>query len=75
MGELAKEYEGKVQFELVSPQETQAAAEDLAKFGFTDAKHGLVAFDSNGEAQVMIPGHSFGREVIVGAIEQVLGGL
>lgn len=75
MGELAKEYEGKVKFELVPPEETLAAVEDMAKFGFTDAKHGLVAFDSNGEAQVKIPGHSFGREVIVGAIEQVLGGL
>ena len=73
MGELAKEYEGKVQFELVSPQETQAAAEDLERFGFTEASHGLVAFDASGEPQVMIPGHSFGREEIVGAIEKVLG--
>ena len=75
MSELATEYEGKVRFELVSPEETLAAGEDIAKFGFTDAKHGLVAFDSSGEAQVKIPGHSFGREEIVAAIEQVLGGL
>ena len=47
----------------------------MAEFGFTDAKHGLVAFDSQGEAKVKIPGHSFGREEIENAIEQVLGGL
>lgn len=75
MSELATEYEGKVKFELIPAEETLAAAEDIAKFGFTDAKHGLVAFDSSGEAQVKIPGHSFGREEIVAAIEQVLGGL
>ena len=75
MSELATEYEGKVKFELIPAEETLAAGEDIAKFAFTDAKHGLVAFDSNGEAQVKIPGHSFGREEIVVAIEQVLGGL
>ena len=75
MSELATEYEGKVRFELVGPEETLAAVEEMAEFGFTDAKHGLVAFDSQGEAKVKIPGHSFGREEIVSAIDQVLGGL
>ncbi len=75
MRALAAEYEGTVKFELVSPEETLAAVEEMAEFGFTDAKHGLVAFDSQGEAKVKIPGHSFGREEIVSAIDQVLGGL
>ncbi|MAG64100.1 hypothetical protein CMO84_11325 [Candidatus Woesearchaeota archaeon] len=75
MSELATEYEGKVKFELISAEETLAAGEDMAEFGFNDAKHGLVAFDSQGEAKVKLPGHNFGREEIVSAIDQVLGGL
>lgn len=72
MGELAQEYDGKVRFTLISAEETAASGETLEAFGFTEARHGLVAFTANGEALVKMPGHNFGREEIVGAIREVL---
>ena len=46
--------------------------DEIEMFGFTDLKHGLVAFDSEGNAEVKIPGHQFGREEIEKAVQEVL---
>jgi len=73
VSELASEYEGKVEFTLVTPEETALATTDLERFGFTEAKHGLVALDPSGEPKATIPGHNFGKDEIVAAIEDVLG--
>lgn len=72
MGELESEYGGRVDFTVVPPAETALATEELEAFGFAALRHGLVAFSSSGEAVVKIPGHEFGREEIVAAIETAL---
>lgn len=72
MSELEKEYADRAKFTIVPPEETVAATEDIERFGFTDLKHGLVAFDAEGEALVKMPGHDFPKEDIVAALEKVL---
>ena len=72
MGELEPEYEGRIDFVLIPAEETAKRPQELEAFGFTDLKHGLVGFTSDGEALVKIPGHQFGRPEIVAAIEELL---
>ncbi len=72
MGELEPEYEGRVDFVLIPAEETAKRPQELEAFGFTDLKHGMVGFTSDGEALVKIPGHQFGRPEIVAAIEELL---
>ena len=72
MGELEPEYEGRVDFVLISAEETARRPQEIEAFGFTDLMHGLVGFTSDGDALVKIPGHQFGRPEIVAAIEELL---
>ena len=72
VSELQPEYAGRVDFVLIPAEETALRSEEIAAFGFTDLKHGLVAFDAEGEPVVKLPGHNFGREEIVAATEAVL---
>jgi hypothetical protein len=72
VGELEPEYEGRVDFVLVSAEETAARSDEIEAFGFTDAKHGLVVFTSEGDPAVKMPGHDFSKDEIVVAIELVL---
>jgi hypothetical protein len=59
---------------LVSPEDTAAAVDELEEFGFTELKHGLVAFNAAGEAVAKIPGHNFGRAEIEAALQEALEG-
>jgi hypothetical protein len=70
--ELEPEYEGRVRFVLIPAAETAQRSDEIEAFGFTDKKHGLVVFASDGEARVKIPGHEFGKTEIVAAIDTVL---
>ncbi len=72
MGELETEYAGQVKFVVVSAEDTAKRQDEIEEFGFSDMKHGLVAFSSNGEALVKLPGHNFGKDKITEAIEVVL---
>ena len=72
MGELETEYGNSIEFNIIGAEETAAKADELAIYGFTDLKHGLVVFDANGDAQVKMPGHEFGKAEIQAAIEKVL---
>ncbi len=72
VGELEEEYGDRVDFRVVSPEETAAASAEIDAFGFTELKHGLVAFTPDGEAAVKIAGHRFGRDEIAAAVETVL---
>lgn len=74
VGELEKEYEGRVRFELISAEETQLRGDEIEEYGFAEQLHGLVGFDSSGEAVLTIPGHSFGKEEVTAAVEELLGG-
>lgn len=72
MGELETEYGDRADFVVVSAEETAQRQEEIALYGFTDLKHGLVVFSSTGEAVVKLPGHQFGKEQIEAGLLQVL---
>ena len=72
MGELQTEYGEQVDFVIVSAEETAQRMDEIEQYGFTELKHGLVAFDGEGQAQVKLPGHQFGRPEIEAAIQRVL---
>lgn len=74
VGELAQEYEGRVEFNVIPAEETMRRAEELDSYGFTALKHGLVGFDATGEVRVKLAGHDFGKDRIAAAVEEVLGG-
>ncbi len=74
MGELAKDYEGSVEFNIISAEETARRPDEIEAYGFTDLKHGLVGFSTDGEALIKMPGHQFGREEIEAAVTQLLSG-
>lgn len=72
VGELEHEYEGRIRFVVISPEETARRADEIEAFGFTDLRHGLVGFDAAGRVEVKLEGHQFGRDEIVGVIEVLL---
>jgi hypothetical protein len=72
VGELQTEYDAQIRFSIIPPAETKTRTEEINGFGFEAQLHGLVAFDSEGNAVAKLPGHNFGKEEIRGAIEKVL---
>jgi len=72
VGELAQEYGDRVEFEVVPAAETARRGDEIALYGFTDLKHGLVAFTAAGEPRVKLPGHQFGKPEIEAAIREVM---
>lgn len=72
VGELEPEYEGRIQFNVISAEETMKRQDEIDAFGFTDQKHGMVGFSSDGEAIVLIPGHQFGKPEIEAAAQTLL---
>lgn len=70
MDGLEDEYAGRVTFQLI-PAKADGFKEDVARYELET--HGLVGFDAAGEVVVTLPGHNFGREEIVAAVERVLG--
>ena len=71
MGELEKEYEGKVTFKVI-PLQSPEAQKEIERYDFEELSHGLVGFDKSGKHTVTIPGHNFGKEEIVAKIEELL---
>ena len=69
---LRDEYEGRVEFTIISPEETAQSGADLEAYHLASRGHGLIAFDQSGEAVLTIAGHTFGKEEILMAIAQVL---
>lgn len=72
MRELEQEYEGRARFDIVPPEETAESGDELAEYGFTELKHGLVVLDPEGEAVAKLPGHQFGRAEIEAALQEAL---
>ena len=72
MRELAPEYEGRIDFVIIPAEETAKRGDEIAEYGFTDLRHGLVGFDGDGAAQVKMPGHSFTKEQIQEAADSLL---
>jgi len=74
VGELEQQYGDRIQFTIVPAEQTALRGDEVEGFGFTDQKHGLVIFSSEGDAVVMFPGHQFGKDEIDVGIQQVLNG-
>ena len=72
VSELEKEYSDKVNFNIVGAEDTAKRMDEVLGFGFEAQRHGLVAFDGEGEAQAKLPGHNFGAKEIRAAIEKVI---
>ena len=72
MGELEQEYGQEAEFVVVPAEETKERQDEIDLYGFTEALHGLVIFDGQGQAQVKMPGHQFSREEIENALKVVL---
>jgi hypothetical protein len=70
VSELEQDYGERVDFVLVSPEETKQRSEELAGYGL--GSHGLVAFAADGSVRARLPGHEFGRDEIVAATEAAL---
>jgi hypothetical protein len=68
--ELEIEYEGRVRFEIVAPEDTAKRAAELQQYDL--GSHGLVGLDADGVEKAHVPGHQFGREEILAAIEAVM---
>ena len=69
VSELQAEYEG-VDFNVITPEQTAARASELETYEL--GSHGLVAFSASGEVRAHLPGHEFGRDEIVEAVEAAL---
>ena len=67
--ENEKTYEGKVQFTLV-PHTQEGFDEEVAQWDI--GSHGLVGLNPSGKAVTKIEGHSFGKDEIVRAVEDLL---
>ena len=66
---LEEEYRGKVQFTVLSAASLDAKAE-IKEYEL--GSHGLVALSAAGEKVHTIPGHEFGRDEIVEAVQKLL---
>ena len=74
VGELEQEYGDRVDFVIVSAEDTKLRQDEIERFGFAEKMHGLVAFDADGEAECLLPGHNFGKEEIRAAVEAAIDG-
>lgn len=72
MSELAPSYEGRVDFVIISAEDTAQRGDEIEAFGFTELRHGLVGFTSKGDPLVKLPGHRFGKPEIEAAAAQLL---
>jgi len=72
VSELEEEYGDRVTFRVIPADETNRRQDEIASFGFTDQRHGLVIFGPEGEAVVKMPGHQFGREEIEAGLKRTL---
>lgn len=67
---LREEFGDEVNLTVVPPEVTNASMEEMARYNLGSRSHGLVAFDSSGEAVMSIAGHQFGDAEIRIAIAQ-----
>lgn len=72
MSELEQEYGDRVEFNVMPAEVTAASPELMSSFGFDDLKHGLVAFNAQGEAVETLPGHNYDKYRIEAAIQTIL---
>lgn len=71
VSELRETHGSSVDFTVIEPADTAARGDELARYNLTARKHGLVAFDAQGEPIVILGGHSYGKPEIEMALAQV----
>jgi len=71
VGDLSKEYEGRVEFHIASAK-TPAGQAAVKKYGIDARRHGLVGLDPDGIVQVRMSGHNFTKEDIKDEVETLL---
>ena len=69
VSELRNDYSDRVDLQIVDPQATAGASDELETYNLKSRGHGLVALTRTGEPVYTIAGHNFGEEEIVNAIE------
>ncbi len=72
IGELEKEYEGRVTFSII-PCRSEEGVEAKARNGWEEYIHGLEARDATGALVGQIEGHQFSREDMVAKVKLALG--
>ncbi len=68
MRELALQYEGKIKLTVVAPDEKEL----IAELKELNTNHGLIAWAADGTVKDKVPGHDFGKDRILEAIQKVL---
>ena len=66
------EYGDRIDFVVVSADETKRRTAEIERYMLASRRHGLVAFDAAGEVVLTIAGHQFGRPEIEMALGQIL---
>ena len=70
MGELKVEYEGRIEFTIVSARTPEAQEEVLdLEIG---SNHGLVGFNRKGEPELTMPSHNYTKEDIKDELDELL---
>ena len=59
-------------FVIIPAEDTAQRGDEIEAFGFTELRHGLVGFTSEGDPLVKLPGHNFGKPEIEAAAAQLL---
>lgn len=72
MSELETEYGDRINFNLIPAERTAQSADELASFGFTELKHGMVGFAADGEVLIKVPGHNYGKDRVQEVVDIVL---
>ena len=68
---LTEVYAGKVRITVVEAFSDEGKAARV-KYGFGDQLHGTVGIGPGGETLFILPGHQYGRDEIVAAIDKIL---
>ena len=71
VSELETEYEGRINFRIISATSDEGIDASM-EYDFENRRHGLVGFDKEGEAKVVMPGHSFGKPDIEKTLAELL---
>lgn len=73
MGELADEYDGRVEFNVLPYPEDELAQKQLIRdYGWEAQLHGLLGIDERGKVVRNLPGHNFGKPQIENVVEELL---
>jgi len=71
VSELKSEYKGRIEF-TIAPANSKEGLAAAKKYDLGTAKHGLIGFDTDGVAQVIMPGHKYEKVDITDELDEKL---